>query len=75
MIRSLLLIIASVASLGACGTSRVSMPPATAQKIHSVKVDAFASGGGVLADAVAVELANRGYCSATIKMRVVRQLG
>jgi hypothetical protein len=37
------------------------MAPATAQNIHSVKVIAFASGGGVLADAVAVELANRGY--------------
>jgi len=49
-------------TLSGCGTARVSMaPPSPLQSSHPVKVIAFASGGGVLADAVAVELANRGY--------------
>lgn len=49
-------------TLSACGTARVSMPPSSPLlDSHPVKVIAFASGGGVLADAVAVELANRGF--------------
>lgn len=47
--------------LAACGSASVSMAPAVVQSGHPVKVIAFASGGGVLADAVAVELANRGF--------------
>lgn len=49
------------AALTGCGTARVSMAPVAIQNAHPVKVIAFASGGGVLADAVAVELANRGF--------------
>jgi hypothetical protein len=50
-----------VAVISGCAPSKVSSIPAAFQSKHSVKVIAFAPGGGILADAVGVELLNRGF--------------
>jgi hypothetical protein len=47
--------------LQGCASSKVSTAPIASQVRHTVKVIALAPGGGVLADAVGVELANRGF--------------
>lgn len=47
--------------LGGCASSKVSVLPVAAAPSHPVKAIALAPGGGLLADAVAVELSNRGY--------------
>lgn len=44
-----------------CASSKLSSLPVAAQVNHSVKVIAFAPGGGLLADAVGVELSNLGF--------------
>ncbi len=48
-------------ALAGCASSKVSMAPAVIRASHPVQVIAMAPGGGLLADAVAVELSNRGY--------------
>jgi hypothetical protein len=63
-------------SLTGCATSQVSVVPvsATAASTANVKTIAMAPDGGLLADAVAVELSNRGYTvidgAATSRMMV-----
>jgi hypothetical protein len=57
------LIITSLAILpflGACASSKISSAPVANQAKHNVRSIAFMPGGGLLADAVGVELANRG---------------
>ena len=44
-----------------CATSTMSALPPSTQAKHSVKTIAFAPGGGLLADAVGIELSNRGF--------------
>jgi hypothetical protein len=51
----------STALLWGCASSKVSTLPVSSQTKHTVKVIAFAPGGGLLADAVGVELLNRGF--------------
>lgn len=55
------LVLASCAFLAACGGSRVSTVRGGNPTSHGVKAIAFAPGGGLVADAVGIELANRGY--------------
>ena len=55
------LALVSVAFLGGCASSKMSSSPVASQTKHIVKVIAFAPGGGLLADAVGVELSNRGF--------------
>ena len=50
----------SATLLSACASSKVSTNSTPNQTKAQVKVIAFAPGGGLLADAVGVELANRG---------------
>mgnify|MGYP003595703542 CR=1 len=52
---------AVVISMCGCASSKISSLPVTATANHSVKAIAMAPSGGILADAVAVELSNRGY--------------
>ena len=47
--------------IGACATSQLSEAPVSGALIHRVKAIAMAPGGGLMADAVAVELANGGF--------------
>jgi len=47
--------------LTGCASSKVSSLPVSNQAKHTVKVIAFAPGGGLLADSVGVELSNRGF--------------
>jgi len=47
--------------VSACGAARVSSVPVTGRATHPVTTIAMAPSGGLLADAVAVELSNRGY--------------
>jgi len=61
MNRRFALALASAILLAGCASSKVSSVSTTNQTKHSVKVIAFAPGGGLLADAVGVELANRGF--------------
>lgn len=51
----------ALAMLGGCASSKISSVPIASQTKHAVKVIAFAPGGGLLADAVGVELSNRGF--------------
>lgn len=44
-----------------CATSKMSSAPIASQIKHNVEVVALAPGGGLIADAVGVELANRGF--------------
>ena len=56
-----LALLASLMLLTSCGGSKISAVPvanAGGQNVHSI---ALAPNGGLLADAVGVELANRGY--------------
>ena len=55
------LVLFSTALLWGCASSKVSTLPVSSQTKHTVKVIAFAPGGGLLADAVGVELLNRGF--------------
>jgi hypothetical protein len=58
----------------ACASSKLSSLPVTTKPSHPVKVIALAPDGGLLADAVGVEFANRGYrlidAASTSKMLV-----
>jgi hypothetical protein len=47
--------------LSGCATSKLSSAPTASQVKHSVEVIALSPGGGIIADAVGVELANRGF--------------
>lgn len=47
--------------LGGCATSSLSTLPVAARPSQPMNVIAMAPGGGILADAVGVELANRGF--------------
>lgn len=47
--------------VSACGASKVSAVPVAGRATHPVRTIAMAPSGGLLADAVAVELSNRGY--------------
>jgi hypothetical protein len=55
------LILVATGILGACASSKMSTLPPSTQAKHSVKVIAFAPGGGLMADAVGVELSNLGF--------------
>lgn len=47
--------------LSGCAASKISSAPSASQTKHTVEVIALAPGGGLLADAVGVELSNRGF--------------
>ena len=53
--------IASALVLTACASSKISTLPIAGGPTHSVKSIAMAPDGGLLADAVAVDLSNRGF--------------
>ena len=75
MNRRLAGILAAASLLVGCAASKVSSLPVATQAKHSVKVIAFAPGGGLLADAVGVELSNRGFTvidSSTTSSMMVR---
>ena len=75
MNKQILLAILSTALLVGCASSKVSSLPIASQTKHAVKVIAFAPGGGLLADAVGVELSNRGFTvidSSTTSSMMVR---
>lgn len=59
--RSLLLALPALAAIAGCGTSQVSTAPVLGGQTHAVRAIAMMPGGGLLADAVAVELSNRGF--------------
>lgn len=61
MRKRIALTLISATIIGGCASSKVSSLPITSQIKHPVKVIAFAPGGGLLADAVGVELLNRGF--------------
>jgi hypothetical protein len=44
-----------------CATSKISSAPTASQIKHNIEVIALAPGGGLIADAVGVELSNRGF--------------
>lgn len=58
---SFLAVLGSAALLVACASSQVSMHSVGSKPAHQIQAIAMAPGGGLLADAVAVELANRGF--------------
>ena len=73
--RNMLLSIASALLLAACASSQISKVLVSGGVMHPVKSIAMAPDGGLLADAVAVELSNRGYNvidSATTSKMMVR---
>jgi hypothetical protein len=47
--------------LGACSSSKISSTQLTDQSLQPVKVIAFMPGGGLIADAVGIELSNKGF--------------
>lgn len=57
----LLAVAACVSLVAGCATSKVSAVPVKTKIVHEVRAIALTPGGGLLADAVGVELANRGY--------------
>lgn len=59
--RNFLFAIASTLILTACASSKISMVPVSGGVTHSVKSIAMSPDGGLLSDAVAVELSNRGF--------------
>ena len=61
MIRRTFVCLAAAIALAGCASSKVSSQPISTQAKHLVKVIAFAPGGGLLADAVGVELSNPGF--------------
>lgn len=69
------LALGSIIFLSGCAASKISAVSAPNQIKHTVKVIAFAPGGGLIADAVGVELANRGFSiidSATTSSMMIR---
>ena len=75
MNRRISLLLLSAGLLGGCASSKLSSLPVSGQAKHAVKVIAFVPGGGLLADAVGVELSNRGFTvidSATTSSMMVR---
>ena len=72
--RRLFLTLSTLWILAGCASSKVSSLPVSSTTKQSVKVIAFAPGGGVLADAIGVELSNRGFTvidsSATSSMMI-----
>jgi hypothetical protein len=54
-------IVAAALAVTGCSGSQVSSLPVAAAPSHPVRAIAMAPSGGLLADAVAVELSNRGY--------------
>jgi hypothetical protein len=60
-IRNPIVIIFLVALIVGCASSRISSLPTTSTAVVTVKAIALAPDGGLLADAVGVELANRGF--------------
>ena len=61
MYRRLFLVLGTLAALAGCGFSKVSSLPGSLATAQAVRVIAFAPGGGLLADAIGVELSNRGF--------------
>lgn len=61
MIRNISIALFVSSCLGGCASSSISSLPASTQAKHLVRTIAFAPGGGLLADAVSVELANHGF--------------
>jgi len=61
MKRQILSLVLIAAALVGCASSKVSSLPVASQAKQTVKVIAFSPGGGLLADAVGVELSNRGF--------------
>ncbi|MGG5819358.1 hypothetical protein [Falsiroseomonas sp. HW251] len=59
--RSLLSASLALTALAGCGGSQVSSVPVVSGPAHPVRAIAIMPGGGLLADAVAVEISNRGY--------------
>lgn len=73
--RNTVLAIVSTLILAACASSKISTVPVVGGVTHSVKSIAMAPDGGLLADAVAVDLSNRGFSiidSATTSKMMVR---
>jgi hypothetical protein len=73
--RRLYISLLAAALLSSCASSKVSSLPVSSQAKHTVKVIAFSPGGGLLADAVGVELSNRGFTvidSATMSSMMIR---
>ena len=61
--------------LSGCSTSKISALPITGEPTQEVKVIAFMPGSGLVADAVGVELSNRGFTiidSTTVSSMMVR---
>jgi hypothetical protein len=61
--------------LSGCASSKLSSIPVSDQGVRTVNAIAFMPGGGLVADAVGVELANRGFTiidSATVSSMMVR---
>ena len=61
MKKLILVTLTCVLAISGCASSKVSSVPVSSQAKHLVKVIAFAPGGGLLADAVGIELSNRGF--------------
>lgn len=55
------LVALSIGLVTACASSKISSQPVSGQRQHVVKVIAFAPGGGMLSEAVGVELSNMGF--------------
>ena len=73
--RTLIAALTSAVLLAACASSKISVVPTASGVTHEVKSIAMAPDGGLLSDAVAVELSNRGYNvidSATTSKMMVR---
>lgn len=56
-----ILLMSACTLLAACAGSRVSTMPASGRVTHSINAIALAPEGGLLADAVGIELSNRGF--------------
>ena len=61
MFERILMFAFSAVFLVGCASSKISSAPIASRAKHQVKVIAFSPGGGLLSDAVGVELANRGF--------------
>ena len=74
-VRNLIVLVAASAFLTACAASKISSLPVSSMPANPVNAIAMAPDGGLLADAVAVDLSNRGYTvidSATTSKMMVR---
>ena len=72
---NLVLFVTFILSLAACASSKVSTIPVTHRPHQTVKSIAMAPDGGLLADAVSIELSNRGFTvidSATTSKMMMR---